>query len=153
MDGNFSAGDFGACGEVPELGGVEGLDGVGVGDEAAGFAMEVDVLLDIGAVAGLGAIDLDEFDEAVAGQVLQAVVNGGEGDAGGAAFDAVEDVVGGGVIGGFSEDLEDFAAVGGEAGIGAEHGQAAIQTGGFGGGGGEGFAHGEGKLGLELEQE
>ena len=83
------------------MGGVERFDGVGVGHAAAGFAVEVDVLLDVGAVAGLGAFDLDEFDEAVAGEVLQAVVDGGEGDSGGAAFDAVKDVVGGGVVGGF----------------------------------------------------
>lgn len=108
------------------MGGVEGLDGVDVGDAATGFAVEVDVFLDVGAVAGLGAFDLDEFDEAVAGEVLEAVVNGGERDAGGASFDAVEQVVGGGVVGRFGEDLEDLAAVGGEAGVGAEHGQTAI---------------------------
>ena len=123
------------------MGGVEGFDGVGVGDAAAGLAVEVDVLLDVGAVAGLGALDLNEFDEAVAGQVLEAVVNGGEGDAGGSAFDAVKDIVSGGVVGGFGEDLEDLATMGGEASVGAEHGQTAVQAGGLGGGGGWGFAH------------
>lgn len=150
MDGDCGVGDGGACGEGPEEGGVEGFEGMGVGDAAAGFAVEVDVLLDVGAVAGLGAFDLDEFDEAVAGEVLEAVVNGGEGDAGGAAFDAVEDVVGGGVVGGFGEDLEDFAPMRGEASVGAEQGQTAIQAGGLGGGGGWGFAHWDGKLGFRI---
>lgn len=45
------------------------------------------------------------------------------------------------MIGGFGEDLEDLSAMRGEAGVGAEHGQAAIQAGGLGGGGGVGFAH------------
>lgn len=150
MDGDFGVGDGGACGEVPEESGVEGFEGMGVRDAAAGFAVEVDVFLDVGAVAGLGAFDLDEFDEAVAGEVLEAVVHGGEGDAGGAAFDAVEDIVGGGVVGGFGEDLEDFAPVGGEASVGAEHGQTAVQAGGLGGGGGWGFAHWDGKLGFRI---
>ena len=136
MDGDFGVGDLGAGGELPEVGGVEGFDGVGVGDAAAGFAVEMDVLLNVGAVAGLGALDLDEFDEAVAGEVLEAVIDSGEGDAGGAALDAVEHVVGGGVVGGFGEDLEDLTPMRGEAGVGAEHGQAAIQAGGLGGGGG-----------------
>lgn len=150
MDGNFCVGDGGACGEVPKKGGVERLDGVSVGDAAASFAVKVDVFLDVGAVAGLGAFDLDQFDEAVTGEVLKAVVDGGEGDAGGAAFDAVKNVVGGGVVGGFGQDLEDFAPMGGKAGVGAEHGQTAVQAGGLGGGGGGGFTHWCQKLGFRI---
>lgn len=51
VDGDFGVGDLGAGGEVPEFGGVEGFDGMSVGDEAAGFAVEVDVFLDVGAVS------------------------------------------------------------------------------------------------------
>ena len=40
--------------------------------------------------------------------------------------------------------------MGGEAGVGAEHGQTAIQAGGLGGGGGWGFAHWDGKLGFRI---
>ena len=70
VNGDFGVGDLGAGGELPEVGGVEGFDGVGIGDEAAGFAMKVDVLLDVGAVTGLSALNLDEFDQSVAGEVL-----------------------------------------------------------------------------------
>lgn len=154
VDGDVGMGDGGACGEVPELAWIKRLDGVGVGDTATGFAVEVDVFLDVGAVAGLGALDLYELDEAVAGEVLKAVINGSEGDAGGTAFDTIKDVVGGGVVGGFGEDLKDFAPMRGEASVGAEHGQTAIQAGGLGGRGDVRFAHWYGgDSALELEQE
>ena len=77
VDGDFGVGDSGSFRQLPELAWVQGLDGVGVGDGAAGGAMEMDVLLDVGAVTGLGALDLDELDEAVAGEVLQAIIDGG----------------------------------------------------------------------------
>lgn len=80
----------------------------------------------------MGAFDLDEFDETVAGKVLEAVIDGGEGDAGGSTFDAVKDIVGSGVVGGFGEDLEDFSPMGSETCFGAEDCKSAIQGRNFG---------------------
>ena len=51
MDGEVGAGDFGASREVPELGGVEIGGWVGVDDLAAGLTMEMDVLVEVRAVA------------------------------------------------------------------------------------------------------
>ena len=100
MNGEVGAGDFGAGGEIPEFGGVKVGRGMGIADIAAGLAVKVDVLVQIGTVAGLPTLELDLLDESVRGEVLQAVINGGQGDVWGAAFHPIQDVIGRRVIGG-----------------------------------------------------
>jgi len=99
--------------------------------------------VEIRAVAGLAALEVDLLDEAVGGKMVEAVVNRGEGDAGRAGFDPVEDVVGRGVVRGGGEDVEDLATVRREAHIGPEDGHAAFEAGGLrrGTGGGDGGWH------------
>jgi hypothetical protein len=106
---------------------------VGVDDLAAGLAVEVDVFVEIGAVTGLTALEVDLLDEAVGGEVIKAVINRCQGDVGGAAFHPVEDVVGRRVVRGSGQDIENLTAVGCQAHIGPENGEAAVQTRGFGG--------------------
>jgi hypothetical protein len=106
---------------------------MGVDDLAAGLAVEVDVLVQIGAVAGLSALEMYLLDEAVGGEVLKAIINRCQRDVGRAAFYPVEDVVGRGVVRGSGQDIENLTAVGCQAHIGPENGEAAVQTRGFGG--------------------
>jgi hypothetical protein len=93
----------------------------------------MDVLVEIGAVARLAALEVHELDQAVGGQVLEAVINRCQGDVGRAAFHSVEDVVGRGVVRGSGQDIENLTAVGCQTHIGPENGEAAVQTRGFGG--------------------
>lgn len=151
MDGEVRPCDFGAFGEVPELGGVEIGGRVGVDDLAAGFAVEMDVLVEVGAVAGLATFELYLLDESVGAEVLQAVVNRGEGDVRGAGFDPVEDVVGRRVVCRGGENVKDLAAVRGEAHIGSEDSHPAFEASGLGWGAGGGDGRGHGDLELELE--
>ena len=158
VDRDIGAADAGSGGELPELRGVEcHLMRVGVADLSAGVAVEMDVLVEVGAVAGLRALDMDGLDEAAGGEVVQAIVNGGQRDTRRPVLDAMEDVVGRGVVVRLGEDLEDFAAVRGEPDvIGTKHGQTAVEAGGLlrrAGGGGR--RHGERAWvsGFELEQE
>ena len=156
MDGEVRSCDPGAFGEVPELGGVEIGRRVGVDDFAAGLAVEMDVLVEVRAVAGLAALEVDLLDEAVGGEVVEAVIDRGQGDVRGARFDPVEDVVGRGVVRGASEDVEDLATVRREAHIGPEDGHAAFEAGGLrrGTGGGDGGWHDElsFRIGMILRQ-
>ena len=132
VDGEVGAGDFGALREVPEGGGVEIGGGMRVDDFSAGFAVEMDVLVEIGAVTRLAAIKLDLLDQAVACEVLQAVVNRGQRDVRGPAFHPVEDVIGRGMVRGAGENVKNLAPVRGEAGVRAQNGHPAFEAGGFG---------------------
>ncbi len=78
VDGEVGAADAGAFGQVPKHGGVEIAGWMGVDDLATGFAMEVDVLVEVRAVAGLAALEVDELDQAVGSKMLQAIVNRGQ---------------------------------------------------------------------------
>ena len=132
MDGEVGAGDAGARGEVPELSGVEIGGGVRVDDFAAGLAMEMDVLVEIGAVAGLATFEVDELDEARRGQMIQAVVNRGQRDVRGAILHPGVEVRSSRVVRGGGEHLKDFTTMGGQAGIFPKHGQTAVEAGRFG---------------------
>ena len=119
-EGDFGAVDVGARGE-----GKGGLEGAGVvdgnvGDVAAGFAVEVGVVLQIRAVARGGAVQIHLPDEAAVGEGFEAIVDGGEGDAGDFFLHAHEDLGGGGVVALGGEDFENLAALLGEAEFGAE---------------------------------
>ena len=133
VDGDVHAGDFGAGREVPEFGRVKVRRWVGIDDFATAIAMEMDVLVQVGAVAGLAALELDLTDQAVSGEMLQAIVNGGQRDAGGALLHLGKKIVSRRVIGGLGEGLKDLTAMRGQPRIGAQNGQATVQTGGFGG--------------------
>jgi hypothetical protein len=156
VDGEIGAGDAGAFGEVPELGGVKIGGGMSVDDFAAGFAVEMNVLVEVRAVAGLAALEVDLLDQPGGGEVVEAVVNRGQRDAGGAGLHAIEDVVGRGVVRGGGEHIENLAAVGCEAHIGTEDGHAALEAGGLRrdtGGGGRGCHDGSGfRIGMILKQ-
>jgi hypothetical protein len=65
VDGEVGAGDFGSCGQVPELGGIEVGIGVRIDDLAAGLAVEMHVLVEVCAVAGLAALEVNKFDKPV----------------------------------------------------------------------------------------
>lgn len=132
MDGEVGAGDAGAFGEVPELGGVEIGRRVGIDDFAAGFAVEMDVLVEIGAVAGLAALEVDELDDSGRGEVVETVINRGEGDVRGALLHPGVEVCGGGMIRGGGKHFKDFPAVRGESDIRPEQGQTAVKAGWFG---------------------
>jgi len=110
-------GDGGAGGELPAggYGGYGlGIDGGDVVDGAALLAEEMGVGGEVGAVAGGLAVVVDGTDEAALGEGLEAVVNGGEGDAGELFLDAHEDVDGGGVVALNYQGVIDFATLGGE---------------------------------------
>ena len=94
--------------------------------------MEVDMLVEVRAVAGLGALHVDLLDEAAAGEVLKAVIDRGQRDVRRAVLDPAEDIISGRVIRGLGEDLEDFAAVRREPHISAHDGQTATETAGLG---------------------
>ncbi|MFM2178253.1 MAG: hypothetical protein RL015_2351 [Verrucomicrobiota bacterium] len=132
VDGEVGAGDAGAFGQVPKLRRVEIAGRMGVDDLAAGFAVEMDVFVEIGAVARLAAFEVDKLDEARCGQMIQAVINRGQGDVRGAVLHPSVEVRSSRVIRGGGEHLEDLPTVRGQAGIFPEHGQAAVEAGRFG---------------------
>lgn len=111
VDGEVGAAHASAFREIPEFGWVEIAGGVGVDDFAAGLAVKMDVLVEIGAVAGLAALEVDELDQAVGSEVLQAVVNRGQRDVRGARFDSIQNVIGCRVIGRGGKNIEDLAAM------------------------------------------
>jgi len=119
-EGDFGAVDVGAGGE-----GEGGLKGAGVvngdvSDVAAGFAVEVGVLFEIRAIAGGSAVEIHLPDEAAVGEGFEAVVDGGEGDAGDFFLHPHENLGGGGVVALGGEDFENLAALLGESEFGAE---------------------------------
>lgn len=128
VDGDVHAGDFGAFGQVPELGGVKFSGGVGVDHFPAGLAVEMDVLVQVGAVARLAALKVHLLDEAGRGEVLQAVINRGQRNAGRAGFDAVKDIRGGGVICGGGQNLKNLTAMGREAHIRTQESHPALEA-------------------------
>lgn len=119
-DGDFRAVDLAAGGEGE--GGLEGervLDG-DVADVAAGFAVKVGVLLQIRAIAGGGAVEIHLPDEAAVGEGFEAIVNGGQGNAGDFFLHAEKDLGRGGVIPLSRKGFEDLAALFGQAVFRAE---------------------------------
>jgi hypothetical protein len=78
VDGDISAIDLGSGGQCPILGWTKVSGRVRICDLTALLAVEMDVLMEIGAVAGLPALQMNLLDEAVGGQVLQTVVNRGQ---------------------------------------------------------------------------
>ena len=132
VDGEVGAGDAGAFGQVPKLRRVEIAGRMGVDDLAAGFAVEMDVFVEIGAVARLAAFEVDKLDEARCGQMIQAVINRGQRDVRGAVLHPSVEVRSSRVIRGGGEHLKDLPTVRGQAGIFPEHGQAAVEAGRFG---------------------
>ena len=71
------------------------------------------VRVEIGTVTGGLALQVDLLDEAALHESLQAVVHGGQRDAGQLGFDAGEDLVSGGVVALVEEDAIDEFALGG----------------------------------------
>jgi hypothetical protein len=82
-----------------------------IDDGAALLAEEVRMGLEIGAIPGGLAVVIDRAHEPAFGKSLEAIVNGGEGDAGELFLDPEEDVDGGGVIPFQEEGVVDFAAL------------------------------------------
>ena len=132
MDGDIRSADSGTLRKLPELGGVEGCClRMRVADLAAGVAVKVDVLVEVRAVAGLRPLDMHLLDQAAGCQVLQAIVNRGQRDAGRPVLNPVENVVGRRVIVRLGQNLEDFAPMGREPDIGTQDGQTAVEAGGL----------------------
>jgi hypothetical protein len=92
----------------------------------------MDVLVEIGAVAGLAALEVDELDEPGGGEVVEAVIDCRQRNVRGAVLHPGVEVGGSGMVRGGCEHLEDFTTMRGEPDICAEHGQSAIQPRGFG---------------------
>lgn len=132
MDGDIGTADAGSGRQLPELGGVEdGIFRMGVADFAACVAVEMDVLVEVRAVAGLRPLDMHLLDQAAGGQVLQAIVNGGQRDARRPVLHAVKDIVGRRVVVRLGQDLENLPTVRCEADISPQHGQTAVEAGGL----------------------
>jgi len=90
---------------------------------AAGAAVvEMGVFLEVGAVAGGFALEVDLADEAAGDEGFEAVVNSGEGDGGHGVAGAGVNLVGGGVVAFVEEDGEDVLALAGGAEAGAGEG-------------------------------
>ena len=130
VDRDIGAADAGSGGELPKLGRIEcGLLRVGVADFSAGVAVEMDMLVKVGAVAGLRPLDMHLLDQAAGGQVLQAIVNRSQRDARRPVLHAMENVVGRRVVVRLGEDLKNLPAMRREADISPQDGQTAVQTG------------------------
>lgn len=140
VDGEVGAGDSGAFGQVPELRRVEVGGRMRVDDLAALFAVEMDVLVQVRAVTGLSALEVDKLDQPGRGEVLKTIINRGKGHAGRSRLHSVENLVGRGVIRGGGKDIEDLPTVRRQTHIGSEHSHPALKAGGLGrraiGGGG-----------------
>jgi hypothetical protein len=93
-------------------GDIEPLD---VFDRVAAVANKVMVAVQIGVVARGLAFPRHLADQTGLGEIAQAVVNGGAGDAGIAAVERVEDFIGGGVDGLAHQELQHVAALRGGA--------------------------------------
>ena len=84
-----------------------------IGDGAALLAEEMGVGLEVGAIAGGLTVVIDGADEAALGEGLEAIIYGGQGDAGELLLDSQEDIHRGGMIV-LEERVVDLAALGGE---------------------------------------
>ena len=134
MDSHVSPGDSRAGWQLPELAGIKIGLRMRVADLAARIAMKMNMLVKVRAVAGLGTVHVHLFDQARRGEVLQAVVNRRQRNAGRATLGPIEQIVGSGMVVRLGEDLEDFPAMRRKADICPQDGQTAVQTSGLGGG-------------------
>jgi len=122
LEGEVDVFDFVAVGEdLLEFGDEVGGD-FDVVDAAGAAIVEVGVFLEIGAVAGGFALEVDLADEAAGDEGFEAVVDGGEGNGGHGVAGAGVDLVGGGVVAFVEEDGEDVLALAGGAQAGADEG-------------------------------
>jgi hypothetical protein len=110
-------GDFDGFGGV--TGGEEGADlfedGLGELDVVGGaglLVVKVGVGVEVGAVAGGAALEVDLADEVALHKGFEAVVHGGEGDGGHLGADTGVNFVGGGVIAFFEQGSVDYLALG-----------------------------------------
>ena len=95
MDGHVGASDLRTGRKLPELAGIEGDSlRMRIADFTAGVAVEMDMLVQVGAVAGLGAIHIHLFDQSAGGEMFQTVVNRGQRDARRPVLDPVKNVIG-----------------------------------------------------------
>jgi len=92
----------------------------------------MDVLVEVRAVAGLAALEVDLLDEPGGGEVVEAIVNRGQRDVRRTAFHPIQDLVGGRMVRGARQHVKNLATVRGEPDIRTQHGETAVQTGGFG---------------------
>ncbi len=130
MDGHIGPADLGTSRHLPEMARIErnGL-GVCVTHLAADVTVKVDVLVKIGAVSRLGPLHMHLLDETARRQVIQTIVNGGQGDARRPTFHAMKHIISRGVIVGLDQDLENLAPVWREPHISPQYSQTAIQSG------------------------
>jgi hypothetical protein len=77
------------------------------------LVVKMGVGLEIRAIAGRAALEIDRPDEVALDEGLEAVIDGGERDGGEIGLDAGEDFVGGGVIAFLEENTVDDLALGG----------------------------------------
>jgi len=147
MNGQVRARDAGAGGKILKTGRVERRAGMRVNHLPTGLAMEVDMLMQVGAVARLPTLQVHLLDQARRAQVLQAIVNRGQRNGGltsrgaglpgaqgrsrpgrglivlgqfgrPARLDALKHLIGRGVIRGGGKHLKNLAAMRGQAHIG-----------------------------------
>jgi hypothetical protein len=76
VDSHVRPGDPGTCGKLPKQTRVEVCLRMRIGHLTALVTVEMNMLVKIGAVAGLGSLHIDLLDESTRRQVLKAVVNG-----------------------------------------------------------------------------
>ena len=119
-EGDFGAVDLAAGGKVQ--GRLEGARVVDrdIADVAAGFAVEVGMVLEIRAIPGRSAVEIHLPDKAAVGEGFEAIIDCGEGNAGDLLLHPHEDLRGGGVVALGGEDFKDLAALLGEAEFRAE---------------------------------
>src|SRR6478736_2744293 len=86
-------------------------------DLAGGLVVKMRVLVEVRAVAGRSALEVDLANKAAADERLEAVVDRGERDARHHAFHAGKNFVRGGVVAFFEDDLEHDLALGGGANV------------------------------------
>lgn len=98
VDGDIQCGDFRSAGEFPKLCRRDVFTGHGIDDLPAAFAMKMNMVIEIRAVAGRGALHIHLTDDAVFGEGFEAVINRGQRDARHPFLGPMKNVRGRGVI-------------------------------------------------------
>lgn len=93
-DGDVELGDTAALGQSPELGRLDHVERLGIGDSAALLAVEMDVIVQIGAESGGAALQIHLPHQPVLHQRIQAVVHRGQRDPRHTLLGADEDIRG-----------------------------------------------------------